>query len=103
MEVPNLIKILWCLLAVLVAGSAYLIVEGVRVYRLFSESVVGRLVRTLVVVFLIQLYSLGLVGVAFITFKPEAVVVILPIVVLWLLTLIFSTLAIRAAKRELVQ
>lgn len=94
---------LWVALAILVVGSIYLIIEGIRVYRLFSESIVGRLVKTLVVVFIIELYSLGILSFAFITFKPEAIYVILPIMLLWIITLIFTIVAIRSAKQEVTQ
>jgi hypothetical protein len=103
MTAHALVLYLWIALGLLVAGSFYLIVEGVRVYRLFSESIVGRLVKTLVIVFLIELYSLGIISIAFITFRPQAVVVIFPIVVLWIITLLFAILAIRSAKMEVAR
>lgn len=102
MSFTNLSIYLWSALALLLVGSVYLIVEGVRVHKIFADSIVGRLVKTLVIVFLIELYSLCMVSYAFITFKPQAVIVILPIVVLWILTLVFAIVAIRGAKQEMV-
>jgi hypothetical protein len=81
-------------------GSIYLIVEGYTVHKLFAESVVGKLVKALVVVFLIELYSLGIVSFAFFFFYPRGVVVLLPIVVLWLISLVFAIAAIRTAKKQ---
>ena len=103
MSFSNLSTYLWIALGLLVAGSIYLIIEGVRVHHLFADSIVGKLVKTLVVVFLIELYSLGIVSYAFITFKPEAVGVIFPIVLLWLVTLVFAIFAIRSAKQEVAK
>ena len=100
MEASNLTIYLWIALGLLIAGSIYLIIEGVRVHKLFADSIVGRLIKTLVIIFLIELYSLGIVSFAFITFKPQAVLVILPIVLLWLVTLVFAIFAIRSAKAE---
>lgn len=102
MSFSNLSLYLWSALGLLMAGSIYLIVEGVRVHKIFADSIVGRLVKTLVIVFLIELYSLCMVSYAFITFKPQAVIVILPIVILWIVTLVFAIIAIRGAKQEMV-
>lgn len=102
MSFSNLNLYLWSALALLIVGSLYLIVEGVRVHKIFADSIVGRLVKTLVIVFLIELYSLCMVSYAFITFKPQAVIVILPIVILWIVTLVFAIIAIRGAKQEMV-
>ncbi len=91
---------LWLALAILVVGSIYLIVEGYKVHKLFAESVVGKLVKALVIVFLIELYSLGVVSYAFIFFYPRGTVVLLPIVLLWIVSLIFAIFAVRSAKTE---
>lgn len=87
-------------LMLLVAGSIYLIVEGYHVHKLFADSVVGKLVKALVLVFLIELYSLGIVSYALFFFYPNGAVVLLPIVGLWLLSLLFAIFAIRSAKRQ---
>lgn len=94
---------LWIALVLLLLGSIYLIIEGVRVHKLFAESIVGRLVKALVIIFLIELYSLGLLSFAFITFRPQAVIVILPIVLLWIITLVFAIFAVRSAKLEVTR
>lgn len=96
----NLGPYLWIALVILVVGSLYLIWLGYKVHKLFAESIVGKLVKTLVVVFLIELYSLGLVSFAFFFFYPKGVVVLLPIVALWILSLGFAIFAIRSAKKE---
>ena len=101
MSFSNLNLYLWIALGLLLAGSIYLIIEGVRVHKIFAESIVGRLVKTLVIIFLIELYSLCMVSYAFLTFKPQAIIVILPIVVLWILTLVFAIVAISGAKKEM--
>ena len=91
---------LWAALAVLVIGSVYLIVEGYKVHKLFAESIVGKLVKALVIVFLIELYSLGIVSFAFFVFYPKGTVVLLPIFILWIVSLVFAIFAIRSAKEE---
>jgi len=103
MSVENIQIYFWIALAVLLLGSIYLIIEGVKVHSLFSDSIVGRLVKTLVIVFIIELYSLGIVGFAFLTFKPQAIMVIFPIMLLILVTLVFTIFAIRSAKQEVAQ
>jgi hypothetical protein len=99
----DLINYFWIAIAILLAGSVYLIVEGVKVHKIFAESIVGRLVKTLVVVFLIELYSLCVISFAFMTFKPQAVIVIFPIVLLWLVSLVIAIFAIRGAKQEVTK
>lgn len=87
-------------LVLLALGSIYLIIEGYKVHKLFANSIVGQLVKTLVVVLLIQLYSLGIVCFAFLTFYAKGVWVLFPIVILWLMSLLFSILAVRLAKKQ---
>ncbi len=100
MEGTNLAVYLWISLGILVVGSLYLIIEGYKVHKLFAESVVGKLVKALVVVFLIELYSLGIVSFAFFFFYPKGIVVLLPIVILWIVSLVFAIFAIRSAKLQ---
>lgn len=100
MESSSLGAYLWISLGILVIGSIYLIIEGYKVHKLFAESVVGKLVKALVVVFLIELYSLGIVSFAFFFFYPKGIVVLLPIVILWIISLVFAIFAIRSAKLQ---
>lgn len=88
----------WIALGVLVLGSVYLIVEGYKVHKLFADSIVGRLVKTLVVVLLIELYSLGIVCFAFLTFYKRGIWVLFPIVLLWIISLGFAIAGVRSAK-----
>ena len=100
MDFTDITTYLWISLGLLVIGSIYLIVEGYKVHKLFAESIVGKLVKALVVVFLIELYSLGIVTYAFVFFYPKGTTVLLPIVVLWIISLVFAIFAIRSAKME---
>jgi len=100
MEFTNAALYLWIALGILVIGSIYLIIEGVKVHKLFADSVVGRLVKILVVVLLIELYSLGIVAFAFLTFLPKGTVVLIPIVILWIISLGFAIAGVKSAKRE---
>jgi hypothetical protein len=100
MNFGDLMTYLWLALAILGLGSIYLIVEGYRVHKLFADSIVGKLIKALVVVFLIELYSLGIVSYAFLFFYPKGAVVLLPIVILWIVSLFFAVFAIMSAKKE---
>jgi len=103
MDFTDISTYLWAALIILVIGSIYLIVEGYKVHKLFAESIVGKLVKTLVVVLLIELYSLGIVAYAFLFFSPRGSVVLLPIVILWIISLVFAIFAIRSAKQDVVK
>lgn len=85
---------------VLLLGSLYLIVEALKVHRLFADSIIGRLVKTLVIVVVIELYSLGVVSYAFLSFFRRGVFMLLPIVGLWILCVIYSAYAVRGARTE---
>lgn len=103
MKLNDITFYLWIALSLLVIGSVYLIVEGYRVHKIFAESIVGRLVKILVVVLLIELYSLGIVCFAFWFFYPKGVWVLLPIVGLWIISLGFAIYGVRAAKQEVTK
>lgn len=90
----------WVALGLLGAASIYLIIEGYYVHKLFAESIVGRLVKTLVVVVLIELYSLSIVAVAFLTFYKRGIWVLFPIVILWIIAIVFAIISVRSAKME---
>ena len=91
---------LWIGIAFLIIGSVYLIIEGVKVHKIFADSIVGKLIKTLVAVLLIELYSLGLVSFAFIKFYPKGIIFLLPIVFLWIVSLGYAIFAVKDAKRE---
>mgnify|MGYP003393507520 CR=1 FL=1 len=95
-----LLIILWASLGLLVLGSLYLIWEGYKVYRLFTGSIVGNLVKTLVIVLLIELYSLGVASFAFINLVTNGVYILLPIVLLWTASLAYAIFAVRLAHKQ---
>lgn len=100
MDFKSATTYLWLALALLVMGSIYLIIEGYKVHKLFADSIVGKLVKILVVVLLIELYSLGIVCYALLLFYPKGVLVLLPIVLLWIVSLGFAIFGVRSAKQE---
>ncbi len=100
MFVESLYPFLYAGFAILIVGSIYLIIEAMRVHRLFANSIVGRLVKTLVVVVVIELYSLGVVSYALINFFSRGVAMLLPIVGLWILCVIYAAYAVRSARTE---
>ncbi len=100
MSTQSLLPFLYAGFIILVVGSVYLIIEAAMVQRLFANSIVGRLVKTLVIVVIIELYSLGVVSYAFLNFFQRGVFMLLPIVGLWILCVIYSIYAVRAARKE---
>jgi hypothetical protein len=100
MTIDFLFPFLYAGFLILVLGSAYLIYEAVKVHRLFADSIVGKLVKTLVIVVIIELYSLGVVSWAFLNFFRRGVYMLLPIVGLWILCVIYSAYAVRGARAE---
>jgi hypothetical protein len=94
---------LWIGIGILIVGSIYLIALGMMVQKIFVDSIVGRLVKTLMVVVLIELYSLGLVCYALVRFYPNGIIFILPIIFLWIISLTYAIFAIRGAKQEVTK
>lgn len=101
METAALYPFLYAGFVILVLGSAYLVAEAVQVHRLFAESIIGRLVKTLVVVVLIELWSLGVVTYAFWIFYKQGLYMLLPIVAMWIMCVIYSIYAVKAARGKL--
>jgi hypothetical protein len=97
------ITYLWIAFALLIIGSVYLIIEGYRVHKLFMDSIVGKLIKTLVVILIIELYSLGIAVFAFLVLNPRVISVLFPIVILWIVSLAFAISAVRSAKNEVVK
>ena len=93
---------LWLALVILAVGSVYLIFLGYKVGKFFSDSIVGKLVKALVVVFIIEVYSVSIVCYALIKFSPKAISVLLPVVLLWIVSMGFAIFAIRSAKRDMM-
>ena len=102
MQTGNYSIYLWIALGLVALGSVYLIIEGYKVHKLFAESVVGKLVKALVLVYLIELYSLGVVTYAFMFFYPQGLIVLFPIIGLWIVSLMFAIFAVRSAKKDVV-
>src|SRR3989338_1302774 len=96
----NLSIYLWVGIGILLIGSVYLIVEWVKVQKIFADSIVGRLVKTLVVVLLIELYSLGLVSFAFVRFYPKGLFFFFPLFFLWIVSLVYLIIAERGAGKK---
>jgi hypothetical protein len=95
--------ILIAAITLLFIGSAYLIIEGYRVYKLFQESVIGKLVKTLVVVLIIMLYTLGLLSVLYVVeTNAQKLEPLIPIAGLWILNVSFVIAAVRTAKKQVI-
>lgn len=103
MDLKNLSNYLWVALTALALGSIYLIILGYKVNHFFADSIVGKLVKTLVIVFLIELYSLAIVCYVLIRFYPKGISVLLPIVILWIMSLGFAIFAIKSAKEQMIK
>ncbi|MCL5008957.1 MAG: hypothetical protein M1400_01290 [Patescibacteria group bacterium] len=101
MQFSDLVTYFWLALGLLALGSVYLIVDGYRVHKIFADSIVGRLVKILVTVFIIEMYSLGVVSFAFVFLNPKNAIILLPIAVLWLVSLGIAIYGVRAAKKDM--
>jgi hypothetical protein len=100
MPTAVLSTILWIGLGLLLVGSVYLIIEGYRVHKLFTNSIIGKLVQTLVVVVLVELYSLGVISYAMLSLSPRGIIVLIPIVGLWIMCIVYSIYSIHSTRKE---
>lgn len=93
---------LWGAILVLVLGSGYLIYLAYHVHKVFADSIVGKLVKALVVILLITLYSLGVVCYTLLKFYPKGITALLPIVILWIISLGFAIFSVKSAKDQVL-
>lgn len=93
--------VLWLGLFSLFLGSLYMLWEGAKLEELFTDSILGKLIKVLIVVFLMVLYSLAVLSFAFFTFAPSSLFVLLPIVLLWLLSLMYAIFTMKKTYNEI--
>jgi hypothetical protein len=85
---------------VLIAGSIYIFVRGMGVYRLVKGSLIGKLTRTLVLTVLVEMYSLGIVCTAFMFSDERSSYLVLPVFFVWFIMFLATLKVLRDAKKE---
>lgn len=88
---------------VLIVGSVFLIYKSYRFYRDVQKTVVGKLVIAMVTGWLISMYSLGIVATAYmVTDVQRGVSVVLPIFIVWFVTMGVITFTVLRWSKEAV-
>ncbi len=85
---------------VLIIGSIYLFIKGKHVYALVKGSLVGKVVRILVITMMVEMYSLGVVCTAFMYSSARSVYIVLPIFAVWFVMFVWSMKVLMNAERE---
>lgn len=85
---------------VLIIGSIYLFIKGKHVYALVKGSLVGKVVRILVITMMIEMYSLGIVSTGFMYCSTKGVYVVLPIFLVWFIMFVLTMKVLMKAEQE---
>lgn len=85
---------------VLIAGSIYIFFKGRHVYNMVKGSLVGKVVRILVLTMIVEMYSLGAIATAYIFTSEKSVFVVLPIFAVWFIVFIITMKVLINAERE---
>jgi hypothetical protein len=87
---------------VLVAGSVYLFIKGRQVYEMVRGSMIGKIVKTLVITMLVEMYSLGIVTTAYMFENvQDGVMVGVPIFSIWFIMFVWSMKTLISARNEI--
>lgn len=85
---------------VLIIGSIYLFIKGQHVYALVKGSLVGKVVKILVITMMIEMYSLGAVSTGFMFCSPKGLYVVIPVFIIWFIMFILTMRVLMNAERE---
>jgi len=98
----NLIMIIMLVIGwpILIIGSVYVLIKGKHVYALVKDSLVGKVIRILVYIMMVVMYSLGIVSTAFMYYSEEGIYIVLPIFLIWLVTFTVTIKTLMNAEKE---
>ena len=85
---------------VLIAGSIYIYVKGMGVYKLVKGSLIGNLTKVLVSTVLVEMYSLGVVATAYMFCDERGTFLVLPVFFVWFISFFATLKVLRQAKAE---
>jgi hypothetical protein len=85
---------------VLIIGSIYLFIKGKHVYALVKGSLVGKVVRILVITTMVEMYSLGVVSTGFMFYSAKGIYVVLPVFAIWFIMFIATMKVLISAEKE---
>jgi hypothetical protein len=85
---------------ILIIGSVYILIKGKHVYALVKDSLIGKVVRILVYIMMVVMYSLGVVSTAFMYYSEKGIYVVLPVFLIWLVTFIVTIKTLMNAEKE---
>lgn len=88
---------------ILIAGSIYLTMVSIKFYRDIGKTVFGKLVVAMVLGWFVSMYSLGITATAYMfTQVQSGVAVVIPIFLIWFVTMFIITWAVFRWSKETV-
>lgn len=84
----------------LVIGSIYLFTKGRHIYALVKGSLVGKVVKVLVITMMIEMYSLGIVSTAFMYCNVKSLYFVIPVFIVWMAMFFWSMKVLMNAEKE---
>lgn len=85
---------------VLIIGSIYLFIKGKHVYSLVKGSLVGKVVRILVITTMVEMYSLGVVSTGFMFYSVKGIFIVLPVFAVWFIMFGATMKVLMNAEKE---
>jgi len=85
---------------VLIIGSIYLFIKGKHVYSLVKGSLVGKVVRILVITTMVEMYSLGVVSTGFMFCSTKGIYIVLPVFTIWFIMFVATMKVLMNAEKE---
>ncbi len=88
---------------ILIAGSVYLTIVSIKFYQNIGKTVFGKLVLAMVLGWFVSMYSLGITATAYMfTEVQSGVIVVIPIFVIWFITMFIITWTVLRWSKEAV-
>lgn len=85
---------------VLIIGSIYLFIKGKHVYSLVKGSLIGKVVRILVITTMVEMYSLGIVSTGFMFCSVKGIYIVIPVFVVWFVMFVATIKVLMNAEKE---
>ena len=85
---------------ILIGGSVYLFVKGKKVYEIVGASMVGNMIKILVIGMLVEMYSLGIVATVLMWVDVNYTYLVIPVFVIWFIVFILSLKMLREWELE---
>lgn len=87
---------------VLIFGSFFLFAKGQKTYNMVKGSLIGKVVKAMVITMIVEMYSLGIVSTFYMFCAPkQGVFIVLPVFLIWFIMFVWSLKVLINAEKEI--